>query len=486
MSRWTGSRSVGSRAGNGRMTNQFDIAIIGAGSAGLIGAGFAAALGATVALLENNRIGGDCTWTGCVPSKALIRAARTAHEAAEGARLGIETGSARADMPRVRGWVRSAISNIYLHTTPEALERQGITVFSGPTAFAGEHAITCGEQRIVATRILICTGARATVPEIPGLAHTPFLTYDTLFDLDALPSHLIVLGAGPLGVEMAQAFRRLGARVTVVGPQILPREEPETQRLLLDVLTKEGAEVILERGTEVRAVGNDIALRTANRSVTGDCLLVAAGRTPNLNSLELQRAGVIHDARGIHVDKYLRTNVRHIYACGDVIGGPQFSHLAGWQAFQAVRNALVPGRATGIPDALPAVTFSDPEVARVGTTEAEARKRFGNAVEASYWPMSKSDRAVCDGETHGFIKLVTHRGRRILGATIVASRAGEMIAEVTLAIQNGMSVDALAGTIHAYPTWSSALQLAALDVMMTRLRRSRGGRFVQWLSRLKR
>ena len=468
------------------MTDRFDIVIIGAGSAGLIGAGFAATLGAKVALLESHRIGGDCTWTGCVPSKSVIHSAHIRHDVSRGPCYGIETDGSSADMPRVRAWVRQSIATIYEPTTPEALERRGINVFLGPAAFADARTIMCGERRIPAKHILICTGARASVPDVTGIRDVPFLTYDTLFELDELPAHLVILGAGPLGVEMAQAFRRLGARVTIVGPVVLGREEPEAQALVREILTREGIDVVLERATSVRTCANGIELTTPSRSVTGDRLLVAAGRTPRLEGLDLARAGVRHDHRGIAVDKYLRTNVKHIYACGDVIGGAQFSHLAGWQAFQAVRSALLPGRAVGIADEMPAVTFTDPEIARVGATEAEARQRFGDRVEAYHWPMTKCDRAVCDGETDGFIKLVTDRGRRILGATVVASRAGEMIAEITLAMRQHASVNSLAGTIHAYPTWSSAVQLAALDVMTAKLAASRTGRFVRWLSRMTR
>lgn len=468
------------------MNDRFDIAIIGAGSAGLIGAGFAATLGAKVALLESNRIGGDCTWTGCVPSKSVIHSAHIRHDVSRGPCFGIETDLTRVDMPRVREWVRHSIRTIYEHTTPEALELHGIDVLLGPAAFADAHTIICGERRVSAKHILICTGARADVPDIAGIGQVPFLTYDTLFDLSELPAHLVILGAGPLGVEMAQAFRRLGSEVSIVGPVLLGREEPEAQSLVREMFTREGIEVVLERATEVRTRENGIELATPSRSVSGDLLLVAAGRTPRLEGLELSRAGVRHDGRGIPVDKYLRTNVKHIYACGDVIGGPQFSHLAGWQAFQAVRNALLPGRTVGIAEEMPAVTFTDPEIARVGATEAQARRLLGSRVEAYHWPMTKCDRAVCDGETDGFIKFVTDRGRTILGATVVASRAGEMIAEITLAMKQGASVNALAGTIHAYPTWSSAVQLAALDVMTSKLATSRTGRFVRWLSRVTR
>lgn len=466
------------------MNDRFDIAIIGAGAAGLIGADFAARLGAKVALLENNRIGGDCTWTGCVPSKALIRAARVAHDVARAESFGIERAASRTHMPGVRDFVASAISDVYNRGTPDILRGRGLDVRIGPTSFVDPHTLLTGDRGIVAKHIVICTGARARIPPVPGLTSVPFLAYDRLFDLDRLPAHLLVMGGGPLGVEQAQAFRRLGARVTLIGPTVLPREEPETQALVAELLAREGVRVILERVSQARGVGDRIELVTANEVVTGDCLLVSAGRTPNADGLELARAGVTFSDRGIPVDRYLRTNVKHIYACGDVIGGPQFSHLAGWQCFQAVRNALLPGRSVGMPDTLPTVTFTDPEVARVGLREIEARERYGSAVRTHTWPMTKSDRAVCDGEQKGFIKLVTRRDRSILGATVVASRAGEMIDELALAMKRRTGLDALAGTIHAYPTWTITLQQFAAEVMMQRFASSWTARVLRRLSRL--
>ncbi len=465
-----------------RTQDRFDIAIVGAGSAGLTGAGFAAQLGARVALLEKDRIGGDCTWTGCVPSKTLLRSAHTAHELERAATFGLEAGSVRTDMPRVHARVDGAIAQIYEHTTPEALRLRGIDVFIGDTAFLDACTLRCGEERIAAKHIVICTGAHATVPKVRGLPSVPYLTYGEMFDLTVMPSRLLVMGAGPLGVEMAQAFGRLGAGVTIVGPGILEREEPEAQALIKSVLERERIEVILERAVEVRPTSSGIELRTEQAAYSGDTLLVAAGRSPNVEGFGLEHAGVAHDAEGIHVDQYLRTSVKNIYACGDVIGGPQFSHLAGWQCFYAVRNALIVGRTRGRSATLPAVTFSDPEVARVGMIESEAREQFGDRVQVHTWPITKSDRAVCDGEQDGFIKLLTDRRRKILGATIVATRAGEMIAEITLAIHKGMSVDDIAGTIHAYPTWSSGVQLAALDVMMARFTSSRLGRLIRRMS----
>jgi pyruvate/2-oxoglutarate dehydrogenase complex dihydrolipoamide dehydrogenase (E3) component len=414
-----------------------------------------------------------------VPSKSLLRAAHIAHDARRAAAFGIDVGEPRVDMRRVHSRVQDTIAQIYQPTTPDALRQKGIDIFLGPTRFVDEHTLITGKQRISARIIVICTGAYARVPDLPGLRETPFLTYDRLFDLDALPGRLLVLGAGPLGVEMAQAFGRLGAGVTVIGPSLLAREEPETQTLLKIVLEREGARVVLGRGTRVRATASGVEVDTADGTNAGDTLLVAAGRAPRVEGLELERAGVRYSDRGIPVDAYLRTNIQHIFACGDVIGGEQYSHLAGWQCFRAVRNALLPGKAQSQPRVLPAVTFTDPEVARVGLTEAEARRQFGDTIHVHSSPMTGSDRAVCDGEQDGFIKLITRNKGDIVGATIVASRAGEMISEVAMAMEQGLGIDAIAETIHPYTSWSSAIQLAAVDVMMERLDESRLFRLAQ-------
>ena len=466
------------------MSLSFDLAIIGAGSAGLIGAEFAARIGAKVALLERDRIGGDCTWTGCVPSKSLIRASRVAHDSRRAGLFGIDVGEPRTDMRRVRNRVQDTIASIYEHTAPEALRRRGIDVFLGPARFEDPHAIVSGDQRIVAKRIIICTGARARIPPVTGLENVPYLTYERLFELDELPSHLVVLGAGPLGVEMAQAHRRLGARVTLIGPQVLGREEPETQTLVGSILEREGVRVSLARGLAVQTTAAGIQVQTTQGAVAGDQLLVATGRVPRVEGLELERAGVRYGDRGIPVDRYLRTNVKHVFACGDVLGGPQFSHLAGWQCFRAVRNALLPGKSAARADVLPAVTFTDPEVARVGWTEAEGRERLGSTLTVHHAPFTKADRAICDAEEAGLMKLITRRDGRIVGATIVATRAGEMIAEVALAMEHRLGVEALAGTIHAYPTWASAVQLAAVDVLTSHLVESRVFRLARWWSGL--
>jgi pyruvate/2-oxoglutarate dehydrogenase complex dihydrolipoamide dehydrogenase (E3) component len=455
------------------VSETFDLAIIGAGAAGLTAAFFGARLGARVVLVERGRIGGDCTWTGCVPSKALLKLAHLAHDARRSPR---PAPDGTIDMQQVRAYLRDAIERVYRPTAPDALERRGIKVALGAPSFVDRHTLRVDGRTITARRFLICTGARPAVPPISGLDRVPVQTYETFFDNDQLPRHLVVLGAGPIGLEMAQAYRRLGAAVTVVGQQLLPREEPEVQGAVAQALRREGIEIVQGTVTAAQPLNGGFALSCGSGSILGERLLVATGRRPNVDGLALEAAGVTHGPGGIPVDRYLRTSARHIYAAGDVLGGYQFSHLAGWQGFQAARNALLPGRAVGKTDVVPWVTFLDPEVAHVGQSEAQARERFPDDVVAHHWEMSRVDRAVCDGEIGGFIKVVARGNGRVLGASIVAPRAGEMIGEFTLAIRHRLTLGDVAQTIHAYPTWATSIQQAASEAAVQRFLGSALGR----------
>ena len=466
------------------MSDHYDLVVIGAGSGGLVGARFAAQLGARVALVEKNRIGGDCTWTGCVPSKALIKAAKVAHQIRTAARYGICTSAPTADMSAVREYVRSAMHTVYEFETPEALARENVDVIFGAARFIDAATINAGERTIGTNAFLLTTGARPFVPALSGLNAVPFITYEQIFENETLAKRMIVLGGGPIGMEMAQAYQRLGSQVTVITNSVLPKEDAEVQKLMQSVLEREGVRFVLEPARSARLHGNAIFLITDTHEVEGDLLLVAVGRRPNVDELQLDKAGVRYSANGIEVDDRLRTNVKHIYAAGDVIGSYQFTHYAGWQAFQAVRNALLPGSSTGVSDLVPWVTFTDPEVAHIGATEAQARSAHGNNIEMHRWEMGKVDRAVCENDVSGLLKIITKPDGEILGATIVGARAGEAIVELIVAMKQRIKIADLAGAIHPYPTYSTAVQQMAAEITVEQLLSGTSGRLVRGLSKV--
>jgi pyruvate/2-oxoglutarate dehydrogenase complex dihydrolipoamide dehydrogenase (E3) component len=460
----------------------YDLVVIGAGSGGLVAADFAARLGANVALVEGHRIGGDCTWTGCVPSKALLKAARVAHDVRAAGRYGIEAGPPTAHLGRVRDYVQSAIATVYAAESPDVLRQRGIDVVEGHAEFTSAQAISVGGRTLAGRRFLICAGARAAVPPITGLGDVPYLTYEQVFDNDRLPSHLLVLGAGPIGLELALAYRRLGADVTVLGQDVLPCEEPEVRAFVAELLVAEGIRLVLGSAQSARRDGAAIVVESTAGPQRGDLLLVATGRRPNSDRLALEKAGVAVSGAAVVVDRHLRTSQRHIFAAGDVTGGAQFTHYAAWQAFQATRNALLPGSAAGVTDLVPRVTFLDPEIAHVGLGEADARRIHGDHLRVHRKTMATVDRAVADGDTKGFLTIVTGKGDRLIGATAVAARAGELIAELALAMRHKLTLADVAGTIHPYPTWATGLQQLAADVSIERFLSSGAGRLALRLS----
>jgi len=458
----------------------YDLVIVGGGAAGLIAARFAAQLGARVLLAERDRIGGDCTWTGCVPSKALIRVAKAAHEFRTADRFGLAQASVALDVSRVRAYVQQKVQDIYEPTAPEALEREGIVVAMGAGQFIDRRTLQVGDRTIAARRYLICTGASAVVPDLPGIAETPHRTYGNIFELPYLPASLLVIGGGPLGMELSQAFQRLGSQVTLVAPRLLPHDDPAAGDSIARVFAREGVRWTPGRATRVRQDRGEVIVSTeSGEELHGTDLLVAAGRRPNVAGLALDRAGVTYSAHGVSVDDRLRTNVPHIYAAGDVLGGEQFSHIAGWQAFEAARNALLPGSASGRPNPMAWVTFTDPEVAQVGLSEAAARQQLGDAVTIARWDIAQVDRAKCDDDEDGFIKLIADRRGVLVGATIVASRAGEMSGELSLAIAQRLTIGNLATAVHAYPTYTTALQQLASQAATAQWKSSASGRFIR-------
>jgi len=462
---------------------QFDLAIVGAGAAGLIAADLALQLRARTVLLERERIGGDCTWSGCVPSKALVKAAAVAAGVRGAARFGIRADQTRVEFAHVHEYLRSCVQRIYAPTAPEALRARGLEVRMGAARFVDAHTLEVAGQPLQARRILICTGARPREPALPGLDRVPHLTYRQIFEHERLPQSLIVVGGGPLGCEIAQSYGRLGSRVTLLAPRLLPRVEPEAAELLSGVFAAEGLEHRRARALAARCDGEHVQVRTEQGELGAERLLIAVGRVPDVADLALERAGVRHSERGIEVNARLQTSARHIYAAGDVLGGAQFSHLAGWQAFHAVRNALLPGGGSALASTLPEVTFTDPEVAHVGLTEAQARARFGARVQAGRIDLAHVDRAVSEDDRTGLIKLVAHRDGRILGATVMAARGGEALTEIGLAICHRLTLRDLAAAIHPYPTYNSAKQLLATRMATARAFAGARGALTRALSR---
>jgi pyruvate/2-oxoglutarate dehydrogenase complex dihydrolipoamide dehydrogenase (E3) component len=471
------------------MDSEYDLVIIGGGSAGLTAAGFAAQLGVRVALVEKHRLGGDCTWSGCVPSKALLKAAKVAHEMRTADHYGLTPVEPQVDLETVMAHVHDVIADVYQYESPDALRADGIEVFLGAPRFLDAHTLTVGESVLTPRRALIAIGAHPFVPPIPGLNGVGYLTYETIWDLDDLPQHLLVVGAGPMGCEMAQAFRRLGSAVTLLSSRdrVLPRDDSDAAAVLGEVFEDEGIDIRLEARAE-RAWQDQsrIHLVAGGEERVGDALFMATGRRPNVDGLDLQAAGIAYSAKGIEVDEHLRTSQRHIYAAGDCVGSYQFTHYAGWQSFMAVRNALLPGASKGVTDLVPWTTFTDPEVAHIGLTVEQARERYGDTVMSCVWPMARVDRARTEGDTAGFIKLAHGQDGTLYGATVVAGRAGEMIHEWVLALDRGLKESDLANFIHVYPTYSTASMQTAAHIRVEQLLTGTSGRVIRGLARLMR
>lgn len=468
------------------MKYDYDLAIIGAGSAGLTAARFAAQLGARVALVEKNRLGGDCTWSGCVPSKSLLKVARLAHEMRRAHWYGLGEVEPETDFRAVMARVRAVVAEVAKEETPDVLRAAGIAVLPGSAQFLDPHTITVGEGTLSARYLIVCTGARPFLPPLGGLDGVPYLTYETIWDLDKLPEHLLVVGAGPIGCEMAQAFRRLGSVVTLLASHetLLPRDDPAASQVLSRVFADEGVDVRYKmRAERVWQDAQGIHLTAGGTEFVGDALLVATGRRPVVGGLALEKADVEYSAKGIRVDKRLRTSQRHILSAGDCTGGPQFTHYAGWQGFVAARNALLPGATKGTKGFVPWTTFTDPELAHVGLTESRARKQFGSDVMTSFWPMDAVDRARTEGDTEGFIKVVHRKSGAVLGVTIVAARAGEMISEWIVALERRLKVGDVGRAIHVYPTYSTVSTQVGSTFLVQKLLSGLSGRLVRSLTR---
>jgi pyruvate/2-oxoglutarate dehydrogenase complex dihydrolipoamide dehydrogenase (E3) component len=362
--------------------------------------------------------------------------------------------------------------------------QQGIEVAFGAASFVDEETIAIGDRHVSSRHFVVCTGSEPIVPSLPGLAQTPFLTYKDVFSLKAFPRRLLVLGSGPIGAELAQAFGRLGSEVVLVeaADRLLPIADPDASAVLRDRFTREGVEVFVRTAVDhVEESGDGIALTAAGRRIEGDALLVAVGRRPRLDGLNLDRAAVAFTEDGISVDSKLRTSNPRIYAAGDAAGSMQFTHYAGWQGYVAARNALFPGAMRGKREGVPWVVFTDPAVGQVGLTEEEARHRGWNT-EVLRLPLERIDRAQTTGELEGFIKLVT-RNDTLVGATVVAPVAGEVINELALAIQSKVTLRQLSSTIHVYPTYGIGIQQLASHATIAGFVRGWQGRLLRRLMR---
>ena len=455
--------------GGARLSRPYDLAILGGGTAGLVAAIGAARVGARTILFERERTGGDCLWSGCVPSKSLLAAAADAHLARAGGHAGSHPSEPGSDFARALAHVHGARAAIAPHDSPERLRSEGVEVIEQPVRFTGPGRLEAGGRCVRYVSALIATGSRPLVPPIEGLDPARALTNETIWDLSELPRRLAILGGGPIGCELGQAFARLGSEVTIVErePALLPREEPEASRLLAARLAAEGIDVRSGRRVErVRwnGEGGRIELAGSDEAVAFDRLLVAAGRSPATAELGLEAVGVEIDRAGaVRVDERLRTTGRRIFAAGDVVGG-QFTHLAAHQAGVVVSNALFRTRRRA-PRTVPGVVFTDPEIARVGLTEAQARADGGSAQRFDH---SELDRAVTAGVTDGFAKLVTDRRGRLLGATLAGPASGESIAGLGAVIARGGRVRDVLATVHPYPTFSEAASRAAGEYLSAR------------------
>lgn len=437
-----------------------DICIIGAGSGGLSVAAGAVQMGASVVLIEKGKMGGDCLNTGCVPSKALIAAAHAAHAVRDGKHFGVHSPEPDIRFKEVHDHVHRVIGTIEPHDSVERFEGLGVHVIKATARFLDPGTVEAGGERIKARRFVIATGSRAAVPPVPGLTEAGYLTNENVFELTERPEHLIVIGGGPIGIELAQSFRRLGSRVTVIEKfGILARDEPEAVEVVRAALKRDGVILIEKVGvSEVKRAGDIVTVTLdgdseIGRTVAGSHVLVAAGRRPNIENLGLEEAGVVFTPKGITVDARLITSNRKTFAIGDVSGGPQFTHIAGYHAGIVIRNALFGLPAKVNYAALPWVTYADPELSHAGLTEADARKA-GHEVQVLTWSFAVNDRAQAERATEGLAKVILGRKGNILGATIVGPRAGELIGTWGLAISAGLKIGAVASAVLPYPTLS--------------------------------
>ena len=444
----------------------YDLAVIGAGSAGLSVAAAAAQFGEKVVLFEKAEMGGDCLNSGCVPSKSLIAAAKYAQAQRASAPYGVAAVEPKVNYAKVMDYVQSVIGKIAPNDSVERFEGLGVKVVKARAQFVDARTLEATGKQYTARKIVIATGSRPSIPAIPGLKDVAYFTNETLFKNRVKPEHLIIIGGGPIGMEMAQAHRRLGCKVTVLqASRVLAKDDAELVSVVVAALQAEGVDIRQSvQITKITLVKKRISVAlSTGEIISGSHILVAAGRTPNIEGLNLEAGGVVHDKHGISVDAGLRSvSNRNVYAAGDVAGGLQFTHVAGYHAGLIIRNALFRLPVKNHTDIIPWVTYTDPELAQVGFSEAQAREAHGADVKVLKWTFAENDRAQTEGKTNGLIKIMVRKGR-IIGTSIVGPSAGELIAPFVLAITQRMKISALANVVLPYPTLSEIGKRAAIS-----------------------
>ncbi|MCF7792524.1 MAG: FAD-dependent oxidoreductase [Candidatus Cloacimonetes bacterium] len=465
------------------MKYDYHVIVLGAGSAGLTVASGAAGLGAKVALIENHKMGGDCLNYGCVPSKTFLRTAHLAKDITNSDEFALAADLQKVDLKKVMQRVKSVIAEIEPHDSKERFEGLGVDVFLVEATLIDPHTVQLGDKQISGKKIVIATGSTARIPPIPGLGKVDFLTNKTIFDLSELPDHLVIIGGGPIGLELGQGFRHLGAKVTIIdhNDHLFPKDDPEVWQVMKEVFDRDGVELCLQ--CKVKAVSQQDKLKTVlvesagkEIKISGDALLVSAGRLPNTTGLNLDKLGVKTDKRGYIIsDNKMKTSIKNIFAAGDVTGPFQFTHMAGYQAGKVVPNAILGFGCKASYKMVPWTTYTKPEVAHIGYTQPWAEK-LGIYRDALIFRLAEIDRAKADNDRDGFLKLILGKKGKIIGATLVGEKAGEMIPIASLAIARGMKASAFASVIFSYPTQAEIFQRLSFEYM----KRS----FKDWMKKL--
>jgi len=454
----------------------YDLIIIGGGSAGLVAAKFAKGLGKRVAIVEKDKLGGDCTHFGCVPSKALLKSAHVAADLKNAEKYGLSIDDSTLDTSNVLSHIKNIIAGVYTGETPEVFREEGIDIIPGYASFMNDYQIDVSGRVYESEKFVIATGSSPFIPDIKGLSDIDYLTNETIFSMDKLPESLLAIGGGPIGVELASAMSSLGVDVALVerSANILPKEDAELTSLLKEKLKDDCLKILNNtKVLEIEDMGNFIRAKTEGEvdEISAEKVLVAVGRRANLDGLKLEKTSVKRDSKGILVDEYLRTAAKNIYACGDVVPPYQFTHVADYEAVIAVRNAFLPFRQKRDYSSVSWATYTEPELARGGLTESEAVSRFGkDNVRVFKYKYEHVDRGITDSNTLGLAKYITNKKGKLVGIHILGSRAGEVIHEPMLAMKNGIPFHKIKDMIHIYPTYSYVVRqpskYAAIEMIL--------------------